>query len=169
MHNDGTWIRDFFLLGWEQPWILMPRRLQSEFFYAVILVLTDYNLGTIHIYLCCNPNFYRILVSITDCTTVFVVALDPFRFKEAVESTLTTWHPSHRQLDSPAMRITEDTVLQVLEDALTKLYGLVGGALLMDLIDFKEETGTVTLRCRKRICIHEHMMVVLKANKNAHS
>ncbi|KAH9296064.1 hypothetical protein KI387_039652 [Taxus chinensis] len=53
------------------------------------------------------------------------------------------------QLGAPVMRSTKDTFLQVLEEALTSLYGLVGGALLIDLIDFKALTGIATLRCRK--------------------
>lgn len=53
------------------------------------------------------------------------------------------------QFNSPVLRGSKDALLKVLEDALTNLYGLVGGALLIDLIDFKVETGIATLRCRK--------------------
>ncbi|XP_057813804.1 uncharacterized protein LOC131027731 isoform X1 [Cryptomeria japonica] len=53
------------------------------------------------------------------------------------------------QLGAPVMRTTEDTFMQVLEEALTTLYGLIGGALLIDLIEFKALTGVATLRCRK--------------------
>ena len=58
--------------------------------------------------------------------------------------------PFVRQLNSPILRTTKDALLKVLEEALTNLYGIVGGALLIDLIDFKVETGIATLRCRKR-------------------
>nr|ADE77252.1 unknown [Picea sitchensis] len=52
-------------------------------------------------------------------------------------------------LNSRILRPTKDALLLVLEEALTNLYGLVGGALLIDLIDFNVETGIATLRCRK--------------------
>lgn len=53
------------------------------------------------------------------------------------------------QLKSPILRTTQEAFLNVLEESLTNLYGLVGGALLIDLIDFNAETGSATLRCRK--------------------
>jgi RNase P/RNase MRP subunit POP5 len=50
-------------------------------------------------------------------------------------------------LGTPSIKATQDVFQEVLDAALTGLYGIIGGALVWELIDFQKDKQTAIVRC----------------------
>ena len=55
-----------------------------------------------------------------------------------------------RILDSSKLKSTEDLFAEALDTALTTLYGVIGGALNWDLVEFQKDNCIATIQCQKR-------------------
>ncbi|KAL2635849.1 hypothetical protein R1flu_007328 [Riccia fluitans] len=48
------------------------------------------------------------------------------------------------------LNVTEQIILEMLDAALTGMYGVIGGAIPYDLVFFGEESRTAIIRCKQR-------------------
>jgi RNase P/RNase MRP subunit POP5 len=53
----------------------------------------------------------------------------------------------NRVLGASSIKATQDVFQEVLDAALTGLYGIIGGALVWELIDFQKDKQTAIVRC----------------------
>ncbi|KAG0599832.1 hypothetical protein M758_12G181700 [Ceratodon purpureus] len=52
-------------------------------------------------------------------------------------------------LDASKLKLSENLFTEALDTALTTLYGLIGGALNWDLVEFQKKDSIATIRCQK--------------------
>jgi RNase P/RNase MRP subunit POP5 len=69
-------------------------------------------------------------------------------------------------LGASSIKATQDVFQEVLDAALTGLYGIIGGALVWELIDFQKDKQTAIVRCyqadQQRICAAAAFMTQFK-------